>query len=244
MASDWLAISKAFATYGSKELDVSADSFNREYIGKWETGPIMATTPPLSFEEIAKSAEKIKEAMASIKIPPVVKPEIRKKTSTFTFENVEDDYATGEEVRMATKFTKKQVGDALSPFVDKLDRAIAEWGNGFMLMEPRKVTHKNEEDSFGKLPLLGGETFEGVGAYEGKRDGIIFQFEAEGVKGLIEVNGADALDTLEGFGDFIRETLGFDLTEQMDSLVEKAKEEQQKKEIEEQAKAYEMFGSW
>lgn len=163
-------------------------------------------------------------------------------TGTWDFENIDDDLATGKEINMKTRYSKKQMGDALSPYIDKLDDAISTWT--FVLMEPRKVTHKTDE-GFGKLPLLGGEKFEGVGAYQGKRDGVIFQFEATGVKGLIEVNGADAFDTLEKFDDFVEATIGFNLHDEIDNMVERAEDEKRAKEVEEKREVYsDEFGSW
>jgi len=166
-----------------------------------------------------------------------------RKKDIYQFENVMDDLATGEEVIMGTRYTKNQVGDALSPFVKKLDAALGGYAKSFLLTEPRKVTHKSEK-GFGKLPLLGGEEFEGVGVYEGKRDGVIFQFEAKGIDGLIEVNGADALDTLGGFDEFIEATLGFNLTDGIDKLVAEALSAKQREEVTRQSDSYDGFGSW
>lgn len=156
----------------------------------------------------------------------------------------ETKWTLDEEIGGEMKWDKQLVGKAFEPHIFELDEAFSS-SNGFLLSEPKNVTRKTKDEGFSKIPLIGGERLEGIRCYMGKRDGIIFVFETEGVDGTIEMNGAQALESLEGFEDFINRALGKNISEQVLEMAMSAEDKKRQQAIKEAQEVYSTeFGSW
>lgn len=172
------------------------------------------------------------------------------KVSGETFKSVfgTDPYYAEKKPRkevIKVSYTKQQIGEALRSDLKTLDKKLGEYDGSFELLEAKEVTVKNTDNDYLRLPLIGGEKLEGIGAYMGKRDGIIFIFETPGIDGTVEINGQAAINNLSGFADFISEALGYDFEDNMDRMIEEAKEEERTKAIREKEAFYsEDYGSW
>ena len=133
--------------------------------------------------------------------------------------------------------------DSLDKAATVLSKWIDENPQDFMLGDPIQVTVKKKDGTYSKRPQIGGEYFEVVRAYTGKRNSLIFVFKPKSVVDFseMEMSEVDAVKYLGGFKDYLagctrdfRETL-------VDAKEERAKKLEQKKNAE-KFKQYESLG--
>lgn len=126
----------------------------------------------------------------------------------------------------------------LRPLIDDISLAFDQRPWSFMLNQPYSCT-QHTAGKYRKVPLIGSEKFEGISAYMGKKKGVIFTFEVEGMEGTIEVPGDEAMKCLDGFEEFVERVIGGNLEEEI-NLVKKLDE---KEKLEEEAlRAEELYG--
>lgn len=145
-----------------------------------------------------------------------------------------------------------EVNEALNALAEEINKSKMTEAI-LTLNQPVKVTVSTEK-GYRKKPLAGGETFQIVSCYVGKRKGLIYKFSVVEGGQTAELSHKEALNLLDGYEDALCDTFGEDwrgVFANAAKLVAKAKRDRAKAKKENDSKVFDeraeecpLFGTW
>lgn len=117
----------------------------------------------------------------------------------------------------------------------------------FMLGEPLSLTVKRSNGGYSKRPHTGGEDFQALRCYAGKRDKLIYVFRPVDAADYVEMemDEAQAKKSLNRFADFLKTYAGSDFDRTRKEIAKKNAEEAELEKLATRKEYADLgFGSW
>ena len=117
----------------------------------------------------------------------------------------------------------------------------------FMLGEPLSLTVKRSNGGYSKRPHTGGEDFQALRCYAGKRDKLIYVFRPVDAVDYVEMemDEAQAKKSLNRFADFLKTYAGSDFDRTRKEIAKKNAEEAELEKLATRKEYADLgFGSW
>jgi hypothetical protein len=152
--------------------------------------------------------------------------------------------------KMASMKLDENAAKALEEHARSLERIFKEEFASFKVVGPQALPTKDRFGKYTTTSFKGGEELRPVGAYVGKRDGLIYVFQPRGIDAgrfaFVEVAQKDSGQALAGFRGWLEEKLQMN----EDELIARVQRERELAEREERERVAKMrddnpvFGSW